>query len=73
MEACVRFYRSKAGDTADSIAWRVYDRQDGLLVEGILDANPGLAGQGEELPAGLLILIPDEPAPAQAEGVRLWG
>lgn len=69
----MRFYRSKAGDTADVIAWRVYDRQDGFLVEGILDANPGLAGQGEELPAGLLILIPDEPAPVQVEGVRLWG
>lgn len=68
----MRFYRSKAGDTADSIAWAVYDRQDPGLVEGILDANPGLADLGPLLPAGIRVAIPDAPAPAEIQGVRLW-
>lgn len=68
----MRYYRSKEGDTVDYIAWVVYGRQDGRLVEGVLEANPGLAARGEVLAPGLLIIIPDEPAPAQVAGVRLW-
>lgn len=73
MGACVRFYRSKEGDTADSIAWAVYGRQDGRLVETLLDANPGMADLGPVLPAGRRLLIPDAPEPARVQGVRLWG
>lgn len=73
MGGCVRYYHSKDGDTADSIAWAVYGRQDGGLVEALLEANPGLADQGPILPAGLLIAVPDAPVPATAQGVRLWG
>ncbi|WP_343038898.1 tail protein X [Paracoccus aestuariivivens] len=69
----MRSYRSKAGDTADSIAWEVYERQDAGLVEGILEANPGLAHRGPVLPAGLLISIPDALDPTPVQGVRLWG
>ena len=72
MGACVRFYHSKEGDTADSIAWAVYGRQDGRLVETLLDVNPGLAKHGPVLPAGLRVAIPDAPEPARTEGVRLW-
>ncbi|WP_420023778.1 tail protein X [Cereibacter azotoformans] len=71
--ASVRYYRSKDGDTADSIAWAVYGRQDGRLVEGLLEANPGLADHGPVLAAGLRIVIPDAPQPAVTKGVRLWG
>lgn len=71
--ACVRYYHSKAGDTADSIAWAVYGRQDGGLVEALLDANPGLSDMGPLLPAGIRIAVPDAPEPAQVEGIRLWG
>ncbi|WP_314190273.1 tail protein X [Paracoccus yeei] len=68
----MRYYRSKDGDTVDCIAWAVYGRQDGRLVEGMLEVNPGLAARGDVLPPGLLVAIPDEPAPAVVEGVRLW-
>lgn len=68
----MRSYRSKDGDTADSIAWQVYGRQNDGLVELLLDANPGLADHGPELPAGLLVLIPDAPEPGQTGVVTLW-
>ena len=73
MEVCVRFYHSKDGDTADSIAWAVYGRQDGGLVEALLEANAGLADRGPVLPSGLVIEIPDAPEPAATATVRLWG
>ena len=73
MEVCVRSYRSKAADSVDAIAWKVYGRQDARLTEGIYDANPGLADHGPLLPAGLIIAIPDAPDPAPVQGVRLWG
>lgn len=69
----MRYYHSKAGDTADSIAWGVYGRQDAGLVEALLEANHGLAEYGGVLPAGLQLVIPDAPAPAVTQGVRLWG
>lgn len=72
MEVFVRSYRSKDGDTADSIAWAVYGKQSPGLVEGILEANPGLADQGPLLSAGQAIAIPDAPAPAVSREVRLW-
>lgn len=73
MGGFVRLYRSKSGDTADSIAWAIYGRQDGGLVERLLDANPGLADLGPLLPPGLQVVIPDAPDPVLSEGVRLWG
>ena len=73
MGVCVRYYHSKDGDTADSIAWAVYGRQDGGLVETILEANAGLADRGPVLPAGLRLVIPDAPEPAATATVRLWG
>jgi phage tail protein X len=68
----VRCYRSKDGDTADSIAWAVYGRQDSRVVELLLEANPGLADAGPILVAGLRITIPDAPEPEVATEVRLW-
>lgn len=69
----MRYYHSKDGDTADSIAFEVYGRQDGGLVEALIEANPGLADLGPVLSAGLRLVIPDAPEPAVAQGVRLWG
>lgn len=69
----MRYYRSKAGDTADSIAWAVYERQDNRCVERLLEANLGLADFGPVLPDGLQVLIPDPPTPAIVQEVRLWG
>lgn len=72
MEACVRSYRSREGDTADSITWAIYGRQSDRLTETLLEANPGLADHGPILPAGLLVAIPDEPETTTSATVRLW-
>ena len=67
------YYRSKDGDTVDSIVWRFYGRQDGRIVERVLRANPGVSDYGPDLPAGLSIALPEvEQEPASAS-VRLWG
>ena len=69
----MRYYLSKDGDTIDSIAWAVYGRQDGGLVEAVIEANPGIGALGPILDAGVRIVIPDAPTPAIVQGVRLWG
>lgn len=65
-------YRTSDGDTADLIAWRFYGRQDGRVVEQLLEANPGLAEHGPVLPAGLRIQLPKADEPEKKRGVRLW-
>ncbi|MBP2227535.1 phage tail protein X [Azospirillum agricola] len=65
-------YVSKAGDTADGIAWKRYGARSGT-VEALLDANPGLADQGAVLPAGLLVTLPDPPAETARAVIRIWG
>ena len=65
-------YLTSDGDTADQIAWDYYGTRDGLAVERLLDANPGLADRGRLLPAGVTITLPDLPTPATQKGVRLW-
>lgn len=72
MGGCVRYYLSRHDDTVDSIAWAVYGRQDGRLVERLLDGNPRLADFGAVLPPGVVVVVPDAPEPAQSEGLRLW-
>jgi phage tail protein X len=69
-------YRSKEGDTVDYVAWKHYGRQDGRVVEQVLEANPGLADLGPVLPAGTLVNLPEiasTPTTATATtGVKLW-
>lgn len=65
-------YLTKQGDTADSIAWDFYGTRDGLVVETVLSANPGLSAQGPILPDGLTITLPVIDAKASASGVKLW-
>ena len=62
-------YRTRAGDTIDSIGWRYYRRHD-TVVE-ILNANPGLSDYPDVLPANIIIRLPDLP-PADDTPVRLW-
>jgi phage tail protein X len=65
-------YIAAAGDTVDLIAWRVYGTREGRVVEQVLDANPGLAALGPELPAGARLVIPKiEPSAARVLA-RLW-
>jgi phage tail protein X len=66
-------YRTKTGDTVDSIAWAYYGRQSNRVVEQVLEANFGLAEHGPSLPAGLIIVLPDiDDTQQQTEGVKLW-
>lgn len=73
MGACVVYYRSKDGDTVDVIAWRFYGRQNDLIVERVLEANPGLADYGPTLPEGVRVALPAIDDEQSTESVRLWG
>lgn len=73
MEACVVYYRSKEGDTVDLVVWRYYGRQNELIVERVLEENPGLADYGPVLPEGVRIALPEIAEEQSTESVRLWG
>jgi phage tail protein X len=64
-------YLTAEGDTLDWLCWRHYGRTAGT-VEAVLSANPGLAHQGPELPAGLFVWLPEVPAAPEATAPRLW-
>lgn len=65
-------YIASERDTVDLIAWRVYGTQDARVVERLLDANPGLADLGPELPAGTNVTLPELDTQAERTAVRLW-
>lgn len=65
-------YLTSDGDTADYIAWKYYNTQDGKVVEQLLAANPGLADRGPVLPAGLLVTLPEIVLETAEQSVRLW-
>jgi phage tail protein X len=65
-------YQTKTGDVLDDVVNRFYGRQDGGLVETVLEANRGLADYGAVLPAGLLIVMPDSPTPEPTERLQLF-
>jgi phage tail protein X len=64
-------YQTREGDTLDWICWRHYGRQSGA-VEIVLEANRRLADLGPVLPAGLVIRLPDLPAPEATRAIELW-
>lgn len=59
-------------DRLDQWVYRHYGHLRGS-VEAVLDANPGLAQQPMELPAGLAMMAPDLPSPYRVADVHLWG
>lgn len=65
-------YITSEGDTVDAVAWKFYGSTANRVTEQVLEANAGLADYGEELPAGLSVILPDIEQPAQQQGVRLW-
>ena len=65
-------YKTKAGDMVDYIVWKHYGRLDGLVVERVLEANPGLADLGPVLGPGVKIVLPEIDSPGKTDGVRLW-
>ncbi|WP_323119972.1 tail protein X [Burkholderia alba] len=66
-------YTTSDGDMVDEIAWKYYGATDSGQVEAILAVNPGLADHGPVLPAGVMIVLPEQAAAAQTvRGVKLW-
>ena len=67
-------YVTIQNDRVDKIAKSVYRTEHNGNTEAIFDANPGLAQQGEYLPLGLILTIPDRPigSPDPLPIVRLW-
>lgn len=65
---------ARQGDTLDLICWRHLGTT--ATVESVLDANPGLAAFGPELPHGTPVDLPDvtpSTAPAaQQPLIQLW-
>jgi phage tail protein X len=53
------------------LCYHVYGHLAGT-VEAVLDANPGLADEPQPYRAGIVIELPDLPAPSN-DGVMLWG
>lgn len=67
-------YITSDGDTLDRVAFKHYGSLDGLVVERIYIANPGLADYGPQLPAGVKVQLPvlDAAVTAKTAGTRLW-
>lgn len=65
-------YTTREADTVDFICWKFYGSTANRVTEAVLEANPGLADYGPELPAGLSITLPEIAAPAKTTGVKLW-
>lgn len=59
------------GETLDALLWRILRRTD--IAPQVLEANPQLARLSAILPAGTKVVIPELPAPAAIDFVRLWG
>lgn len=60
------------GERIDRLAKRLYGDEKTGGVEALLDANPGLAEYGSELPGGLNLYAPDITTETQAETIRPW-
>jgi len=63
--------RAIQGDTVDAICWRHYGRT-AAVTEAVLDANPGLADLGAQIPQGTLVNLPEEAPQPQRQMVNLW-
>lgn len=65
-------YRTKDGEMMDAICFRYYGRSSGV-VELVLAANQNLSRRAEQLPAGLVISLPDLPVQTNdVTPLRLW-
>lgn len=62
---------TKQGDVVDRIALKAYGRTAGAT-EAVLAANPVLADLGAQLPAGVVLVLPDIETATIAPTVRLW-
>lgn len=64
--------RARHGDTLDALLWRDAGR-DATALPAVLEANPGIAGNGPLLTAGTPVIVPDNaPANAARPVIQLW-
>lgn len=65
-------YLTSQGDTLDYICWKFYGQQSGAI-EAVLEANPGLADLGTNIPQNTEITLPVLADPAsEVQPIRLW-
>jgi phage tail protein X len=64
-------YRTAQGDMLDAICLAQLGASS--HVTAVLAANPHLADLGPVYPAGVMITLPEAPAPVVTGQVRLWG
>ncbi|MGY2170545.1 tail protein X [Pseudomonas gingeri] len=62
--------RTSDGDLLDTLCYRYYGHLNGSM-EAVLEANQGLAEEVQPFRAGVLITLPDLPAPS-TETILLW-
>ncbi|MBX8471945.1 tail protein X [Pseudomonas sp. RIT778] len=62
--------RTSDGDLLDTLCYHAYGHLNGT-VEAVLDANQGLSDEPQPYRAGIVIDLPDLPAPDDNE-VMLW-
>jgi phage tail protein X len=62
--------RTSDGDRLDILCHAAYGHLNGT-VEAVLDFNPGLAAQKQPYVAGIVIELPELPAPVKRE-IQLW-
>jgi phage tail protein X len=65
-------YITSDSDTVDYIAFKYYGTLSGRTAEKVLEANPGLAEYGPQLPAGVSIAMPVIDTATKTSGVKLW-
>lgn len=69
----MRTYRTIEGDSLDLICFKHYQGRQSGIVEQVLAANYRLSGQAAQLPAGLVINLPDIPQPKRdIKTISLW-
>lgn len=67
-------FTARQGDTLDGLLWRERGLQ-AVDLATVLDANPGVAGLGEVLPAGTVVTLPaslTSPGNTTLAVVQLW-
>ncbi|GLX14730.1 tail protein X [Pseudomonas straminea] len=63
--------RANQNETLDALCWRHYGRTAGV-VEAVLEANPGLADLGPNLPQGHTVTLPESAPQPEQQAVTLW-
>lgn len=57
--------------TLDLLLWRQHGVAGPAQLEEALEANPGLADLGLELPMGTVVMLPEMPAAAPSQATRV--